>query len=999
MGLLDKLKPQPRWKHADPSIRLEGVRELDDTGGLAALAETDPDVRVRRAAMARVEDADVLGRMAEADTDADLRDRAADRLVAIACRGYGEDPDSAAHNLDSAHRAVKALSDARRLSAVAKSDAPDDVRAEALSRITEDRSLGSIARHAKQESTAAAALARLNDSAELIEVALNAGHKDLALAAFERVAAASPDLAALRTIELRAQQKAVSRRARTLIQSIEAAEAARHTAALERQRRESMLCEAVEGLADISDASAVRSELTRLTESWRVLEATEPTVLERFSQAVAAAQEALTRRQREADEAAERERERAEAVATRLALCERVATLDGDDALAQLVPIEEEWRSLLPLVGHGPEADRLADRFALAVTACRKRHEMGAALVDTRASLETLVGEAEGLVSEDDAAAAAQRWQSLSREARGLTAVLKDASRPAEDLVARLRGVEQAFLARDIARHREIEQSRQEVVVQVQRLAERAHRTADAETVTLREGERLLRDLSAGLELAAHAEHARELDHAVAELRTWQEKVAPRVRELREMDEWRKFANAQRQEQLISMAEAIVVSMKADEEAGKTSDLAATAKALRDMHTEWQTVAEAPRQNAQRLWDRFRTSSDFIRSRCEPFFAKRREERVANHQKRVDIVTEAEALAVSTEWTSAATRLQALQTEWQAMGRLGGEGERELGNAFRTACNTFFVRRREDLTDRKKVWTENLARKEALCARAEELAASTEWDAAAQEMKRLQADWKTIGPVRKNKSEVVWSRFRAAADQFFERYHHRHEIALASKLAERELIVVELETLSSLSVEDMPGDAAAEVQRIRTTWNRSVPVPVPGMKVLVDRWQVALGNLLTSRPQLFAGTELDPQTIVVRMEKLVARVESLATDARKSPEPKLSATELMAAKLRSALAHNAMGGRSQDEPKGRGPADALREAQAAWQRLPPVHTSEARALETRFRDACRRLGGGESPRPHGSGRTSQAPQRQPEQQPQQPLHSAEVEREREVATV
>ncbi len=64
-------------------------------------------------------------------------------------------------------------------------------------------------------------------------------------------------------------------------------------------------------------------------------------------------------------------------------------------------------------------------------------------------------------------------------------------------------------------------------------------------------------------------------------------------------------------------------------------------------------------------------------------------------------------------------------------------------------------------------------------------------------MKRLQAEWKTIGPVRRNKSEVVWNRFRAAADHFFERYHNRHEIALASKLAEREALVVELEGLAA----------------------------------------------------------------------------------------------------------------------------------------------------------------------------------------------------------
>ena len=53
MGFLDKLKPVPRWKHADPAVRLEAVRELDDPAELAGLAESDPDARVRRAADAK----------------------------------------------------------------------------------------------------------------------------------------------------------------------------------------------------------------------------------------------------------------------------------------------------------------------------------------------------------------------------------------------------------------------------------------------------------------------------------------------------------------------------------------------------------------------------------------------------------------------------------------------------------------------------------------------------------------------------------------------------------------------------------------------------------------------------------------------------------------------------------------------------------------------------------------------------------------------------------
>jgi hypothetical protein len=884
---------------------------------------------------------------------------------------------------------VRALADPRRLAAVAKSDAPEAVRDEALRQISDSRSLGSVARQARQEKTAASALAKLDDADEVLEVALNAGHKDVASAAFERLAAGSPDMNTLRAIELRAQHKNVGRRARTLIQELEAAEAARQAAALERQRRESHLVETVEGLGELADVRVVKAELARVSEAWQALEVTEATSLERFARAVDAVQAIVVRREREAEEELERQRLRQEAIATRIALCERVETLDGDDAVAQLVPIEEEWRSLLPLAGSGPEADRLAERFARAVTACRSRHEMGATLATTRASLEALVVEAEALPSRQDAAAE-ERWAEIGREARALSATLHSASRPAEDLAARLAVVAEAFKSREAARQAEVAVSREAAVTQLRRLAERARRASEADTMTLREGERLMRDLAAAIADANAVEGAAELHRAASDLAQWQEKIAPRVRELREMDEWRKFANAQRQEQLISMAEAIVVSLKADEEAGKTSDLPATAKALRELHAEWQPVAEAPRQNAQRLWDRFRTATDFIRSRCEPFFAKRREERDAARGKRITIAEEAEALAQSSDWAQAAARLQALQAEWQALGHPASESERDLGQRFRAACNTFFVRRREDLADRKKIWTENLSRKEALCERAEALAESTDWDAAATDLKRLQAEWKTIGPVRKNKSDAVWTRFRAAADRFFERYHHRHEIALAGKLTEREALVVELETLASMPVESTPADAADVVQRLRTTWNRAVPIPVPGMKVLTDRWQAAFAELLASRPQLFSGTDLDPKAIVARMEKLVARVEGLVAEPRQTPDAKLSATELLAAKLRNALASNAMGGRGHEEVKHRGTVDSAKEALASWQRLPPVHTPEAEALASRFREACRKIGVGDFRRQPGGNdaRKDRRPSRPAPVEEQQPEPAA-----------
>jgi hypothetical protein len=947
MGFLDKLKPTPRWKHTDPAVRLEAVRELDDAAELAILAETDPDARVRRAAIPRTADAAVLGRMASGDADPETRDRAADRLVAMATTGGDE---------ASAVAAVTTLADPRRLSSIAKSDAPDAVREVALTRTTDPRALSSIARHAKHEATASAALARLTDREELVEVAQTAEHKDVALHAFERLMAGTPDLSLVRSIEKATTQKPVARRAKTIIQEAEAAEVARLAADEERRRREAALCETADRVGDMTDPAAARTEIDRLSQAWATENPNEAT-RERFASAVARVNDVIATREREARDAAEFARLRAEAVATREALCVRVETLDGDDVLAQLVPIEEEWRSLTPLVGDGPEAACLAERFARAVAACRKRHEMGALLAETRARYEALVSDAEVLHSGEDAGAVMAKWQSLSREARGHAHVLTAALRPAPELDARLAVVADAMNAREAARETEKREAAAKAklvaITQLQRLAERTKRAADADTITLKEGDRLMKDISAGLETIGRVEF-KEVHDAATALRKLQEQVAPRVRELREMDDWRRFANAQRPEQLSAMAEAIVLSLKTEAEQGKDSDLSATARALKELHAKRTEVAEAPRNTAQRLWDRFRAATDFIRSRCEPYFQKLREERGANLEKKTAIVTEAESLAGSTDWVKTTVRFQELQKAWTESGPAPRESGRDLAQRFRAASGQFFSRRREDLATRKKVWSENQAKKEALCARAEALSESTEWDATSSELKRMQNEWKTIGPIRRNKSEELWARFRAAGDKFFERFHNRHQIALASKLAEREAMVVELETMTATDPAAVPEDFAAKIQQLRTTWNRSVPIPSSEAKVLADRWQATLTQAVQKHATAFAGTDLDPAVAHQRLEKLVAKVEAFLEDVREAPSG-LSPTEALAAKLRSALASNAMGGRSTDEGKWRAAGDGVKDAQAAWDRLSPVAGPETRPLENRFRDACRKV--------------------------------------------
>src|SRR5204862_8317930 len=94
-----------------------------------------------------------------------------------------------------------------------------------------------------------------------------------------------------------------------------------------------------------------------------------------------------------------------------------------------------------------------------------------------------------------------------------------------------------------------------------------------------------------------------------------------------------------------------------------------------------------------------------------------------------------------------------------------------LWRRFKTAhdevwarCEAYFAAQAQERAD-------NLAKKLALCEKAEALADSTQWIQTADEIKKLQAEWKTIGPVSRGQEKAIWERFRVPCDRFFSRRH------------------------------------------------------------------------------------------------------------------------------------------------------------------------------------------------------------------------------------
>jgi hypothetical protein len=828
--------------------------------------------------------------------------------------------------------AVRKLSDVAVLSAVASADADAGVREQA------EEQLVHAALHEPDAALATEAVAGLRDQRRLAHVATVAGVAAVREAAVRALSDPRALAAVARDSEdLATRMLALGRiddQQTLLALALKCEHKSVAVAAVERLSDR----EALESVAKKAKAAAAaRRAQAKLAPTPQVAATpAAPTPVPAFDD------EAERRAYEEARAAQHREAsERSAALDARTQLAEAVEALQGEGIPAALEAALGQLAALAPLAG--AEAETLEARIHAALAAAAERHTAYLAGLERREQLEALAQEAEELSAAPEAELR-PRFAALEARWRETTAA---ASLP--EPRARYEAAAEKIRGRLDAHRAEQTQKDQAHLQHMTRLAEQAEAlAAKGSEAVLRDTEHVLREIREALEHPGHFASRRDRELVVARLEAVRRLLYPLVQQLREDAEWKRWANVNVQEEICAAAEALVAE----------PDVEKAGREMRELEARWKQAKEAPKEKAESLWNRFRTAREQVKKRSDAFLAKQAEELTENQRRKEALCDRAEALAESTDWLKTAEDLRALQAEWKAIGPVPRAVSQRLWERFRKPCDRFFTRWQEHRNQRSHEWADNLARKEALCERAEALAESTDWEAASAELKRLQAEWRTIGAVKKSRSEAVWQRFRAACDRFFDRFKNRDEHARRAAQAARETICAELEALlpAEGSTAEPPPDLPARVNAAQSAWRQAGSLPHDELVALEQRFLTARDGVIAAFPAAFEGTDLDPDASRRKAEKLAARVEAILDElspAAPAPQPQTGAD--LAARLKDALASNTIGGRAAIEEKWNAAANEVEAAQATWRRLGPIPGAEGRALAERFEKACRRF--------------------------------------------
>ena len=335
---------------------------------------------------------------------------------------------------------------------------------------------------------------------------------------------------------------------------------------------------------------------------------------------------------------------------------------------------------------------------------------------------------------------------------------------------------------------------------------------------------------------------------------------------------------------------------EAAEKLADEPDVVSAFHQLQKLHQEFRDTGPVAKELREEIWTRFKTASTAVNRRHQQHFEALKETEQNNLDQKTVICEIVEAIDFNeltsfAAWDNKTQEILALQSKWKTIGFAPQKMNVKIFERFRKACDEFFKKKAEFFKSLKEGMSENLEKKRALCEKAEALKDSTDWKKTADELTKLQKEWKTIGPVAKKYSDAVWKRFIGACDYFFEQ---KNKATSSQRTVELENLEKKKEIIAKLNAisEDMDTDEASQlVKDLMKEWNAIGFVPFKDkdkiykqyhaqIDKLFDRFDISASNkkLSNFKTSISSISEGNSQTLYREREKLVRTCDNMKAE-------------------------------------------------------------------------------------------------------------------------
>ena len=792
MSFFDAFKP--KWQNSNPAKRIEAIAELDELSSqdiVERVALSDDNVEVRMAAIKKLAIIKTLQDISTKDSDAGVRRLAETRafeeivkklknfsesnlsdeirgyIATIKDTRYTEDVLKATNNITLKKELVKQCSKQSLLAQIATRDTSEEIALDAAERVTSESLQADLIKNSKHSTVRK----KISDKVRVKKEAEDNGKKAAELLQSKREAlikqahflAAQKDAiatkpqfddlmkeaSALGMGDSAAELEGIYSSFNKFYDEANAEKRAAENAEAEKQAKTQHLTETLAELESMLEAGSTEANAERVNaiiEEWNANKSImDSASTKRFNNAYFKTEEA----KKIVIPTAETENASEEEIAIRKSLLERLQALSeteiDENTGKHLHAIVREWEKLSLLEGDDPilqAYNALRTKLNELITSYNEKAQQ---------VIEENSKKLRGLI---------ERIQNIdeNQEFREIHKTLRDTYQEWKEIVG-----EQKFKYHDLWQEYKIATSRFQEMQQW----ENWHNEKDRDSI-IEEMDALSKEAPSQAVLSKLRELCgkwREIGPiSAAKFQDYRDRFQALVDKIKE--NCAPFIEEQNAERLKNLAEKEGLCKKVEDLVASTEIFWKDKfKAVQEIQENWKNIGMVPKENFADLNKRFKEAVNAFYAQHKENVKREDDSREANYEKKVALCIEAEAIKDSTDWNATSTKLKQLQDAWKSTGPVPKSKSDEIWTRFRTACDSFFEKKRSHFEEMDAAKQKNLEQKQALCEKLEALDIENITPEIIEAYKAIETEWKTIGMVPKDAVESINDRYSAIVNK------------------------------------------------------------------------------------------------------------------------------------------------------------------------------------------------------------------------------------------
>ena len=273
---------------------------------------------------------------------------------------------------------------------------------------------------------------------------------------------------------------------------------------------------------------------------------------------------------------------------------------------------------------------------------------------------------------------------------------------------------------------------------------------------------------------------------------------------------------------------------------------------FRALQATWKEVKNVPQDKVSPLWKQYQLLVEQFYDVLKINHEFREYDFKKNLETKTMLCAQAEALENEEDVISAFRQLQQLHNEFRETGPVAPELREEIWTRFKAASTIVNRRHQEHFEAKKEQEQENLDKKSAICEEIEKMDLSTlttyqAWNSATEKVLEYQAKWKEIGFAPQKMNLKIFTRFRAACDNFFvqkSEFFKETKNSLAKNLERKKELCEQAEQLKDS--EDWKA-TADKLTKLQKEWKEIGPVAQKHSEALWKRFVTACDSFFERR--------------------------------------------------------------------------------------------------------------------------------------------------------